>query len=65
MSAADFLVITHARYSALGARDPLHARLAAGSVLEIIKPGDSKARVPVEKPGLLHRAKKKLAALAR
>lgn len=58
-------VITHARYSALGARDPLHARLAAGSVLEIIKPGDSKARVPLEKTGLLHRAKKKLAALAR
>jgi hypothetical protein len=58
-------VITHARYSALGARDPLHARLAARSVLEIIKPGDSKARVPVEKTGLFHSAKKKLAALAR
>ena len=58
-------VIAHARYSALGARDPLHARLAARSVLEIIKPGDSKARVPVEKTGLLHSAKKKLAALAR
>lgn len=58
-------VIAHARYSALGARDPLHARLAARSVLEIIKPGDSKARVPVEKAGFLHSAKKKLAALAR
>ena len=58
-------VIAHARYSAMGARDPLHARLGAGSVLEIIRPGDSKARAPVEKTGLLHSAKKRLAALAR
>jgi len=58
-------VIAPARYSALSARDPLHARLAAGSVLEIIQPRDSKVPVPMQKTGLLQRAKKTLAALAR
>ena len=58
-------VIAPARYSALSARDPLHARLAAGSVLEIIQPRDSKVPVPMPKTGLLQRAKKTLAALAR
>lgn len=58
-------VISNARFNSLTPRDPLASKLAAPSALEIIALGDTKARPPVERAGLLQSAKKKLAALSR
>ncbi|QFZ86410.1 hypothetical protein GFK26_28405 [Variovorax paradoxus] len=58
-------VISNARFNGLTPRDPLASKLAAASVIEVIALGDTKARLPVEKIGLLQSAKKKLATLSR
>ncbi|MBT2337494.1 hypothetical protein J7E49_26780 [Variovorax paradoxus] len=55
-------VISNARFNGLTLRDALMPKPAA---LEIIKLGDTKAQLPVERGGLLQSAKKKLATLAR
>ncbi|MET3493409.1 hypothetical protein [Variovorax boronicumulans] len=55
-------VIPNARFNGLTPRDPL---MPKPSALEIIKLGDTKAQLPVERVGLLQSAKKKLAALSR
>ncbi|MBB3178636.1 hypothetical protein [Variovorax sp. Sphag1AA] len=57
-------VISTQRYEALTGRDHLHARLRSSSALQIIAPGDTKARLACEPEGLLQSARKKLAALA-
>jgi hypothetical protein len=58
-------VISNARFNSLTPRDPLASKLGAPCALEIIALGDTKARLPVEKVGLLESAKKKLATLSR
>ncbi|WPG39979.1 hypothetical protein [Variovorax sp. EBFNA2] len=58
-------VISNARFNGLMPRDPLASKLAAASVIEVIALGDTKARLPVEKIGLLQSAKKRLATLSR
>ncbi|SCX44235.1 hypothetical protein SAMN03159363_0738 [Variovorax sp. EL159] len=55
-------VISNARFNGLTQRDPL---MPKPSALEILKLGDTKAQLPVEKIGLLQSAKKKLATLSR
>lgn len=55
-------VISNAKFNGLTPRDALKPKPAA---LEIIKPGDTKAPLPVEKVGLLQSARKKLATLSR
>ena len=55
-------VISNARFNGLAPRDPL---MPKPSALEVIKLGDTKAQLPVERVGLLQSAKKKLAALSR
>ncbi|MCR6475146.1 hypothetical protein NU688_03165 [Variovorax sp. ZS18.2.2] len=55
-------VISNARFNGLTPRDAL---LPKPSALEIVKLGDTKAQLPVEKIGLLQSAKKKLATLSR
>ena len=55
-------VISNARFNGFTARDAL---MPKPSALEIIKLGDPKAQLPVEKIGLLQSAKKKLATLSR
>lgn len=58
-------VISNARFNGLTLRDALASKLAAESAFEIIALGDTKARLPVERMGLLQSAKKKLAKLSR
>ncbi len=59
-------VISHARFEGLTRpRDALAEKLAAPSAFEIIAPGDTKAQLPTARRGLLHSAKKTLAALSR
>lgn len=58
-------VISNARFDGLTPRDALGAKLAADTAFEIIAPGDTKARLKPERAGLLHSAKKTLAALSR
>jgi hypothetical protein len=58
-------VISSGKYAALTARDALGAKLASGSVIEVIAEGDTKAKPPAEREGLLQSARKKLAALTR
>jgi len=58
-------VISHASFNNLAPRDPLARKLAAPGVLELIALGDTKARLPVERVGLLQSAKNKLATLSR
>ncbi|MDQ0590423.1 hypothetical protein [Variovorax paradoxus] len=55
-------VISNARFNSLTPRDAL---MPKPSALEIIKLGDTKAQLPVERVGLLQSAKKKLATLSR
>ncbi len=55
-------VISNARFNSLTPRDGLMPKPAA---LEIIKVGETKAQLPVERVGLLQSAKKKLATLSR
>ncbi|MCY1251543.1 hypothetical protein D9M72_653170 [compost metagenome] len=55
-------VISNAKFNGLTPRDALMPKPAA---LEIIKLGDTKAQLPVEKVGLLQSAKNKLATLSR
>jgi DNA-binding Lrp family transcriptional regulator len=58
-------VISNARFEALTRpRDALAEKLAAPSAFEIIAPGDTKAQLPTARRGLLHSAKKTLAALS-
>ncbi|WP_219216860.1 MarR family transcriptional regulator [Variovorax boronicumulans] len=56
-------VISSDRLDGLTSRDALAIRLAAASAFEIIAPGDTKAVLPTQRPGLLQSAKKKLASL--
>ncbi len=58
-------VISGARFERLAPGEALAAKLASASALEIIAPGDTRARPGSERTGLLHSARKKLAALAR
>lgn len=58
-------VVSSKKYAALGVRDDLGLKLGAGTAIEIIAEGDTKAKPPVERAGLLHNARKRLAALAR
>ena len=58
-------VVSANRLSAPARHDALVHRLAAASTFEIIASGDTKARLPAERLGLLQSAKKKLAALSR
>jgi len=58
-------VISSARFAALTPRDGLGARLAGLSVVEIIGQGETRAKPPAEREGLLQSARKRLAALAR
>jgi len=55
-------VISSQKYEALAARDHLNARLRSSSVLQIIAPGATKARLAPEPEGLFQSARKKLAA---
>jgi DNA-binding Lrp family transcriptional regulator len=55
-------VISNARFNGLAPRDPLAPKPSA---LEIIELGDTKARLPAERVGLLQSARKKLATLSR
>lgn len=57
-------VISIARLDGLTHRDALAAKLASPSAFEIVAPGDTRARLPSERPGLLQSAKRKLAALS-
>lgn len=57
-------VISARRHGALTPRDDLGHRLSSASVIEIIAAGDTKAKPPVEREGLLQSARKKLVALA-
>jgi len=56
-------VISNAKFSSLPLRDPLAAKLATASAHEIIALGDTKAKLPVERAGLMQSAKRKLATL--
>jgi len=58
-------VISSAKYATLTPRDYLGARLAELSAVEIIRQGETKAKPPAEREGLLQSARKRLAALAR
>lgn len=58
-------VISHSKYVSLTPRDALGAKLLAQGAFEIIGEGDTKARAPVQRQGLLQSAREKLAALAR
>ena len=58
-------VISSRKYAALSPRDGLGLKLAAGTAIEIIAEGDTKAKPPAERGGLLQAARKKLAALGR
>lgn len=58
-------VISSAKYAALTPRDYLGARLVELSAVEIIRQGETKAKPPAEREGLLQSARKRLAALAR
>lgn len=58
-------VISSAQYAALTPRDYLGARLAELSAIEIIGQGETRAKPPPEREGLLQSARKRLAALAR
>lgn len=56
-------VISDARFRALKPRDPLAAKLSAGSAHEIIALGATKASLPTEPAGLIQSARRKLAKL--
>lgn len=58
-------VISHGKYVSLTARDALGAKLAASSAFEIIGEGDTKAKAPTQRQGLLQSARKRLASFAR
>jgi hypothetical protein len=58
-------VISHSRYASLTPRDALGAKMAAGCTFEIIGEGDTKAKAPTQRQGLLQSARKKLASLAK
>lgn len=58
-------VISSAKYAALTPRDYFGAKLAELSAIEIIGQGETKAKPPAEREGLLQSARKRLAALAR
>ena len=58
-------VISSRNYAALsGQHDGLGRKLTAGSAIDIIAGGDTKAKPAVERAGLIQSARKKLAALA-
>ncbi|WP_213955915.1 hypothetical protein [Variovorax sp. dw_954] len=56
-------VISNARFGRLTSRDALTAKLAADSAHEIVALGDTKAKLPVERAGLIQSAARKLATL--
>ena len=59
-------VISARKYAAaLSGHDGLGQKLAAPACLEVIAEGDTKARPPAERAGLIESARKKLAALGR
>ena len=58
-------VISSQRFAGPTARDHLGAKLAAGTAVEIIAEGDTKAKPAPERTGLLQSARQKLAALGR
>ncbi|MDM0078938.1 hypothetical protein QTH90_31350 [Variovorax sp. J2P1-59] len=58
-------VISGKRFAVLAARDNLHLKLEAGSVVELIAEGDTKAKPSIDRGGLLQSARNRLAALAR
>ncbi|MDM0002295.1 hypothetical protein QTI24_27075 [Variovorax sp. J22P240] len=61
----DVHVISSTRYAALTARDDLTLKLAAPFAIEVVAEGDTKAKAPIERGGLLQSARRKLAALGR
>lgn len=58
-------VISDRRYAALAPHEGLGHKLAAGSTIEIIAEGETKAKPAGERTGLFQSARKKLAALGR
>ncbi len=58
-------VISHSKYLSLTPRVPLGAKLLAQGAFEIIGEGDTKAKAPAQRQGLLQSARKRLASLAR
>lgn len=58
-------VVSIARLDGLAPRDPLAAKLSAACAFELIAPGETKARLPIERVGFLQSARKKLATLSR
>jgi hypothetical protein len=58
-------VVSNTRLDTVAPRDPLGTKLSAPGVLELIAPGDTKARLPAERVGFLQSARKKLATLSR
>lgn len=58
-------VISHYKYASLSPRDALGAKLAGPTTFEIIGQGDTKAKLPSGREGLLEVARKRLAALTR
>ncbi|HJS34853.1 MAG TPA: hypothetical protein VJ766_05150 [Pseudoxanthomonas sp.] len=58
-------VVSSKKYAALSVRDDLGLKLGAGTAIEIIAEGETKAKPSVERGGLFQSAKNKLAALAR
>lgn len=58
-------VISHYKYASLTPRDALGARLAGPSVFEIIGQGQTKAKLPSGREGLLEVARRRLSTWAR
>ncbi len=58
-------VLSHAAFEAHAARSQLAQRLASGEAVQLIAPGETKARAPSGRGGLLQAAKARLAALRR
>lgn len=58
-------VISHSGYASLTPRDALGAKLAAGCTFEILGEGDTKAKAPTQRQGLLQSARRRLASFAR
>jgi len=58
-------VISGRKFAGLSANDGLGHKLAAGSAIEIVAEGETKAKPAAAREGLIQSARKKLAALAR
>lgn len=58
-------VLSHAAFEAHAARTQLAQRLASGEAVQLLAPGETRARAPSGRGGLLQAAKARLAALRR